>query len=416
MIFLHTSDWHIGHTLYNARRHFEFASFLDWLLHFMHEHQVEVLLVAGDVFDTGTPGPYAQKLYYDFLRRVHDTGCRHVVIIAGNHDSPTFLEAPAEILRLLSVHVVGHVRENPADEVIPLRTFDGRLEAVVCAIPFIRDRDVRRQEGGETLQEKELRLVQGITAHVNAVFEAAFHIRQQQKEQYIPVVALAHMYVEESQVALDDDGTRPLYVGTLGAVPASLFPQTLDYVALGHLHRAQEVTSSHIRYSGSVLPMSFTDSQPKSCFLVSIEPQGTNVKKVEIPVFRRLVQVRGTRPEIEAQLHALRHSHTNAFVDIVHTGEDPVSDWRDWIQEILGHETSPVEVLRFGFERHIPLVIKRAQDQETLEELNEHQVFERRMEGVDPPLTPEAREKLRFLYEETLMWIANTQHQPEPEA
>ena len=416
MIFLHTSDWHIGHTLYNARRHHEFADFFDWILHFMRAHQVDVLLVAGDVFDTGTPGPHAQKLYYDFLRRIHDTGCRHVVIIAGNHDSPTFLEAPAEILRLLSVHVIGQVRENPADEVISLRTFDRRLEALVCAIPFIRDRDVRRQEGGETLQEKELRLVQGITAHVNAVCEAAFHIRQQQKEQYIPVVALAHMYVEGTQVALDDDGTRPLYVGTLGGVPASLFPQTLDYVALGHMHRAQEVKSSHIRYSGSVLPMSFSDAQPKSCFLVSIDPQGTQVQKVEIPVCCRLVQVRGPRPEIQAQLNALRHSHTNVFVDIVYTGEDSVGDWREWIQDILGPTTSHVEVLRFGSERQIQLVMERAQDYETLEELNEHQVFERRMDCVDPPLSSDAREKLRFLYEETLMWITNTQHQPEPEA
>ena len=107
MNLLHTSDWHLGRTLYGRKRHEEFAAFLDWLAETIERHAVDVLLVAGDVFDTSAPGPRVQALYYRFLCRVAASRCRHAVVIAGNHDSPAFLDAPRELLKALDVHVVG---------------------------------------------------------------------------------------------------------------------------------------------------------------------------------------------------------------------------------------------------------------------------------------------------------------------
>lgn len=416
MIFLHTSDWHLGHTLYNARRHEEFAAFFGWLLETMRARQVDALLVAGDVFDTGTPGPQAQKLYYDFLRRVRETGCRHVVITAGNHDSPSFLEAPAEVLQMLSVHVVGQARENPGDEVICLRAPDGRPEAFVCAIPFLRDRDVRRQEDGETPQDKERRLAQGISAHAGAVCAAALQMRQQ-TGLGVPVVAMAHLYISGAAPGARDDGSRPLYVGTLGEVPETIFPPELDYVALGHLHRAQKAGHDRIRYSGSVLPMSFSETQAKSCFLVSVSPQGTQVETIGIPVFRRLVQVRGSVAEIQDQLRHLQSEGKSVFVDVVHTGDAVSDDLRRQIQETLEPGRKEIiEILRFGSERRASQVIEPASLQETLEELDELEVFGRRLNGIVPPLSPEKREKLLQLYQETLAWMARSEAEPEKEA
>ena len=125
MKILHTSDWHLGRTLYGRKRYQEFEAFLCWLAETIDQEQVDVLLVAGDVFDTSTPSNRAQELYYRFLCHVATSSCGHVVVIAGNHDSPSFLNAPKELLKALNVHVIGSVTENREDEVLLLRNQDG---------------------------------------------------------------------------------------------------------------------------------------------------------------------------------------------------------------------------------------------------------------------------------------------------
>ena len=143
MKILHTSDWHLGRTLCGKKRTREFEGFLDWLLAALREHGADVLLVAGDVFDSPTPGIRAQELYYRFLCRAAASGRRHVVVVGGNHDSPSFLNAPKELLRSLNVHVVGAITENAEDELLTLDGPDGTPELLVCAVPYLRDKDVR---------------------------------------------------------------------------------------------------------------------------------------------------------------------------------------------------------------------------------------------------------------------------------
>ena len=121
MRVLHTSDWHIGRTLYGRKRYEEFEAFLTWLAETIQQNAIDALLVAGDVFDTSAPSNRAQELYYRFLCRVAASSCRHVVVVAGNHDSPSFLNAPKELLKALDVHVVGSSTESPEDEVLVLR-------------------------------------------------------------------------------------------------------------------------------------------------------------------------------------------------------------------------------------------------------------------------------------------------------
>ena len=146
MRLLHTSDWHIGRTLYGRKRYAEFEAFLNWLAETIQQHEVDALLVAGDIFDTSAPSNRAQELYYRFLCRVAASNCRHVVVIAGNHDSPSFLNAPKELLRALDVHVIGSACENPADEVLVFADAQGAPELIVCAVPYLRDRDIRVAE------------------------------------------------------------------------------------------------------------------------------------------------------------------------------------------------------------------------------------------------------------------------------
>ena len=145
MNLLHTSDWHLGRALYGRKRYEEFAAFLDWLADTIERERIDVLLVAGDVFDTSAPSNRAQGLYYRFLCRVAASSCRHVVVVAGNHDSPSFLNAPRELLKELHVHVVGSsTPDHPEDEVLVLRNAQDAPELIVCAVPYLRDRTSAR--------------------------------------------------------------------------------------------------------------------------------------------------------------------------------------------------------------------------------------------------------------------------------
>ena len=160
---LHTSDWHIGRTLYGRRRYETFSAFLDWLADTVRDRHVDVLIVAGDVFDTSAPSNRAQELYYRFLCRVMPF-CRHIVVVAGNHDSPSFLTAPKELLRALNVHVVGSISDDPGHEILRLDGPDGEPELIVCAVPYLRDRDIRVVEPGE----KALKTRSGTSSTVSA--------------------------------------------------------------------------------------------------------------------------------------------------------------------------------------------------------------------------------------------------------
>lgn len=161
MKILHTSDWHLGRALYGKKRYEEFEGFLSWLAETIRQNKIETLLVAGDVFDTGAPSNSAQELYYRFLCQVAGSQCRHVVVTGGNHDSPSFLNAPKELLKALDVHVVGNATESLEDEVLTLRDKEGEPELIVCAVPYLRDRDIRVVEAGESVDDKERKLVEG---------------------------------------------------------------------------------------------------------------------------------------------------------------------------------------------------------------------------------------------------------------
>ncbi|MBT8342382.1 MAG: exonuclease subunit SbcD, partial [Desulfatitalea sp.] len=229
MKILHTSDWHIGRTLYGRKRHEEFEAILTWLAETIQQNEIDALLVAGDVFDTSTPSNRAQELYYRFLCRVATSSCRHVVVVAGNHDSPSFLNAPKELLKALDVHVVGSGTESPEDEVLVLRNAQDAPELIVCAVPYLRDRDIRVAEAGESVEDKERKLIDGIRTHYADV--AAF--AEQQREEFggeIPIVAMGHLFTAGGQT-VDGDGVRELYVGSLAHVTAGIFPASFDYLA-----------------------------------------------------------------------------------------------------------------------------------------------------------------------------------------
>ncbi|MDX1749046.1 MAG: exonuclease SbcCD subunit D C-terminal domain-containing protein [Methylophaga sp.] len=398
---LHTSDWHLGRNLYGRKRYEEFEAFLDWLTETIQENEVDVLLVAGDVFDTSTPSNRAQELYYSFLRRIAGSCCRHVVIIAGNHDSPSFLTAPKAILKALDVHVVGAATETLDDEVIGLSDLSGQPELYVCAVPYLRDRDIRQVEAGESIEDKERKLLDGISNHYSKVVALAEKKRSEHGKD-IPIVGMGHLFTAGGKT-VDGDGVRELYVGSLAHVTSSIFPDSLDYVALGHLHVPQKVNDSElIRYSGSPIPMGFGEAkQKKRVCVVEFNSRSAAVKEIDVPKFRQLERLTGDWEAISTRIAELIAFGSAAWLEVVYQGESVVGDLRERLDEAL--EGSQLEVLRIKNNRIIERVMEQASHDESLDELDLNQVFERCLD--QHAVSDEQRDILRDTYRETLASI-----------
>lgn len=401
MKVLHTSDWHLGRTLYGRKRYEEFEVFLDWLVETIQDNEVDVLLVAGDVFDTSAPSNRAQELYYRFLWQIANSCCRHVVIVAGNHDSPSFLNAPRALLKALNVYVVGAVSETAEDEVIVLRDREGAAELIVCAVPYLRDRDIRIAEAGESIEDKERKLLDGIRDHYAEVVSLA----EQQRAELgvdIPIVGMGHLFTAGGKT-VDGDGVRELYVGSLAHVTAGIFPNSLDYVALGHLHVPQKVNDSEqIRYSGSPIPMGFGEArQQKRVCLIEFASRPVSVQEIDVPSFRQLERVKGDWDGILNRVSQLCAAGSEAWLEVVYEGEAVIGDLREQLDEAVAG--SQLEILRIKNNRVIDRVLEQSSHEESLDELDLNQVFERCLDqhGV----SDEQRVALRDAYREALASI-----------
>ena len=385
MIILHTSDWHLGHSLCGKRRHEEFRAFLSWLLDAMRRERVDALLLSGDIFDSALPGNAAQSLYYDFLRQttLPSGPCRHVVIIAGNHDSPSFLDAPGTLLSSMHIHVIGKARE-PENETLLLRDPNGQPELIVCAVPFLRDRDLYRAGDGDDMDDRDRRMLEGMREHYR---RAALEAERLRKGLDLPVLAMGHLFAAGGMTG-GDDGVRDLRVGSLGQVDADVFPSTFAYVALGHLHRAQKVHGEErIRYSGSPLPMGFDEAGlPREVRLLSTEGSRVLSRGLSVPSFQRLERVEGNIDAVERRLDELAASGESVWAEVVHTGQDRVADLRERVEARVQRG---LEVLRIRNVRSLTEGMNADPEEEHLEELSVEEVFERRLRDAFPESDPD---------------------------
>lgn len=296
MKILHTADWHLGHRLLEQTQFEEQHKFLDWLLQTIIDHNIDIVLLSGDVFDTGVPSTQSQKLYYDFLIRLKTTNCTHIVITGGNHDAPGTLNAPKALLEHLSIHVVGKATENPEDEVLKLSVKDE--EVVIAAVPYLRDQDIRRAIAGEDITQIEERYKTALINHYNAVAEVC----QAVKTKKTPVIAMGHLFAIGSTTS---DSEQTIYIGNLGDIGADDFPKLFDYIALGHLHRPQKVGKyAHIRYSGSPNTLSFSEVgyDKKVILLETEESKISTIEQLTIPTFRTLMKIKGTPEKCKAEI------------------------------------------------------------------------------------------------------------------
>ena len=283
MRILHTADWHIGQRLHERSRLDEHKQFLDWLLETIHEHQVDLLLVSGDIFDTSLPSAEATNLYYRFLYRFYDETDAYAVLTAGNHDSPRHLEAPREFLEMGRIYVVG-LADEPAKCVFPFPPDNPRV--MVAAVPYLSESDLRHlsYETEAERSERYRERFKAFYADCVAAMPAEF-----------PKILMGHLFVQGGKVM---DSERNVQIGGATATHADDFPKDVSYVALGHLHRPQTISSADypVRYSGSPIPLRFNEANyRKKVYLLELVDDGTRIRdeEIDIPVFKELCTVEG---------------------------------------------------------------------------------------------------------------------------
>ncbi len=318
---LHTADWHLGKTLAGLTREEEHLRWLDFLLSVIQQTAADVLIIAGDVFDSANPPQSAQERYYTFLSRVYQSTSCEVVVVAGNHDSPAQLEAPKRVLQTLRVRVVGTVAENPEDQLIPIPAAATSPDSstqprlVVAAVPFLRDRDVRTGQPGQSASEIRAEILEGIRTRYQQIADAAHR-----KFPSVPVIATGHLTIDGARVT---DSEREIHIGGLGAVSHEIFSEAFSYVALGHLHVAQQAGGRDtVRYSGSPFPLSFSEAgDQKELRLIDLA-NGTaqNNVAIPIPLQRHLMQLHCCRADLTQKLTSFN---------------PPAGDLETWVEVIV---------------------------------------------------------------------------------
>jgi len=309
MRLLHTSDWHLGQTLHNFERAYEHGCFLDWLEDTLVEQDIDVLLIAGDIFDNANPSAAAHRQLYRFLQRSRTRLPQlQVVVIAGNHDSPGRLEAPTPLLEAYNTTVVGNVvrgRDGEVDLerlVVPLRARDGAVEAWCLAVPFLRPGDVPRIARDTDTDIPQDPYLAGATL----LYRQAHALARERAGDTGAIVTMGHCHMADGQASQDSE--RRIVIGGSETMPASMFEPGIAYAALGHLHLAQRVGGrEHVRYCGSPLPLSFSEvGYQHQVVRIDLEgPKASAITPILVPRPVELLRVPPKPAPLEDALAAL---------------------------------------------------------------------------------------------------------------
>ncbi|WP_407331261.1 exonuclease subunit SbcD [Enterovibrio sp. 27052020O] len=376
MKILHTSDWHLGQNFFTKSRKHEHQAFLDWLLDQIDQHQIDAVIVAGDIFDTGAPPSYARELYNKFVVAISQRQCS-LIVLGGNHDSVSTLKESKALLACLNTYVVANSSDNLQDQLLELKQADGTVGAILCAVPFVRPRDVVTSQAGESGSDKRQALGDAIKSHYHSLYQAAIHLRDENQWD-VPILATGHL---TALGVSPSKSVRDIYIGTLDGFAADGFPPA-DYIALGHIHRPQIVAKSeHIRYCGSPIPLSFDELKfAKQVVLVEFEgSQRVSIELIDVPRFQPMAVLKGSLADIEVQLNALKdHDDPKPiWLHIEVEVQDYLSDLQQHIQALT--ENLNVDVLQLQRARGHKAQALTQEAKETLAELTPGDVFQKRL-------------------------------------
>lgn len=390
MKILHTSDWHLGQHFMGKSRRDEHKAFIDWLLALVDKESIDAVIIAGDVFDTGSPPSYAREMYHQLVLDMKARQCQ-LVIVAGNHDSVSMLNESKSLLAYLDTQVASQANLEEIDShVIALKNKEGDVAAWVCAVPYLRPKDVMHSVAGQSEQEKKLGLLQMIGDFYQRVYDAACEKNKSLKTP-VPIIGTGHLTAVGGQVS---ESVRDLYVGTLEALPTSVFP-AFDYLALGHIHRAQPISKNgRFRYSGSPIPLSFdelgrdktvvivdTDLLAEDAFVDDLFAEPADpLQLVSIPNFQPMASLKGNLKEVIKQIAALELAADKIlWLEVTVIADEYLSDVHKRVLEAI--DDKPIELLRVMRRSTVEKKNEGFEARKTLSELTVGDVFEQSLKS-----------------------------------
>ena len=376
---LHTADWHIGKVLHKQSLREDVLAFFDELFKLIAKEKVNVLLVSGDLFDLANPGSRERADYYHFLSRLIDKKI-HVIITGGNHDGVGVLDAPKELLNALNINVIGGSKKSLYDEVIEIKNEKNEVELVVAAVPFLRDKDLRNLNQDHKYKSRIEAIKEGIRGHYAQLGKIC-------EKQYkgIPAIAMGHLYAKGVS---SSESERDIHIGNAVAIESSIFPSCFGYVALGHIHRPQVIGKNEmIRYSGSPLPLSFSEREDKKgVILLELDNgQFNHPQFIEVPKQRELRRMKGDYKTVSNALKEYKPTFPlPSFVELAFEEEafsttvlakieDLVSDYKD-------HDLFKILKNKTNFKTGAKDTSELFKEGENIEDLNPKDVFIKRME------------------------------------
>ena len=394
MKFLHTSDWHLGQTFYEYDRYEEHQAFLDWLIFTLAEEHIDVLLVSGDIFDTLHPSVASTRQLYRFLRTVtQQLPHLQVVLVAGNHDSAIRLEMPLPLLEDTHVHIIGHIRRKEDKSIdyesicIPLHDAELQTKVWCVAVPFLRWGDYPKTE------EYTPDYAEG----VQAFYEAAAQYILAKKQPHETVLAMGHLHAHGAHVQENDTAERPI-VGGLESIDPQAFSDVFLYVALGHIHKAQSLSpSGHVRYSGSPIPLSFSEKNyPHQVVVFDIDDQKLqNLYTLPVPLHTPLLSVPKTHAPLEdvfTELYSLPEKGEGIvapFLEIKVVLDEPLPDLKNQIMERIQHKNVRLARIDLRLAQATTAISPQYESELELHELSPFDVLAKVYhEKFDSPLPP----------------------------
>ena len=396
MKIIHTADWHIGKKLHKHDLAEDFDRFIEWLAEKMAALDIDILLVSGDIFDLANPSSEARSQYYRALLKLRNLKCK-IILTGGNHDSPTMLNAPKEILKELDISVIGGLPEEIEETLIPIRKDSGELALVIAAIPFLRDADLRTANAGDTYEDRLAATRTGI----ETIFRKAAD-RCAEKYPDLPAIAMGHLFAAGMETS---ESERDIQIGNQAAFDANRFGDGFNYVALGHIHKPQRVNAKvPTFYSGSPIALSFSEQSDEKRILFLDTKAGFVPESIPVPTFRKLLKIRGNLEALNLRLKALPNNESLPTLIELELQEAvyDAEKMMDLDNLVSGFDTSGYEIVkhRTHFSNARKSLGQQYANSEKLEDVRPKDVFLKKI--ADHEYDTGTRQELLAAFEEIL--------------
>lgn len=404
MRILHTSDWHLGQHFIGRSRQAEHQAFLTWLVQQVTALNIDAIIVSGDIFDTATPPSYARELYNQFIVELQASACQ-LVILGGNHDAAAVLNESKNLLQYLNTRVFASSSDDLTRQLVVLHDQRKQPAVLLCAIPFLRARDLLQSQGGQSARDKQLNLQQAIAQHYQQLFVLAQNYNAEHRLQ-LPIIMTGHLTTVGVSTS---ESVRDIYIGTLEAFPADAFPPA-DYIALGHIHQSQQLKAkTDIRYSGSPVALSFDEAKTqKQLWLLDFNGAEKTVSSVPVPCFQPLCSIKTSLAEVpekmQQALQALPDGSTLWLELVIGETDAYLTDLQQRVEQLL--QNLPVQLLRLRRQRSSQAAGLTAPAQQSLSELTPEQVWHTRLQTET--LSDEQQQALTMLHRQVLAKVAQT--------